>query len=69
MAFDAPKFTPCLLFFACTLAACSGAQPPRPNLPPPEYEEPRGVLSGVQSLVADASTGEGAAAPGVPPTP
>jgi hypothetical protein len=57
------------LLFASLLAACSGAPPPRPNLPPPEYEEPRGALSGVQSLVADASTGEGAAATGVLPTP
>jgi len=53
----------------CQLAACSAAPPPRPNLPPPEYEEPRGVLSGVQSLAPDASTGDAVVAPGVPPTP
>jgi hypothetical protein len=40
---------------ACLLAACAGAPPARPNLPPPEYEEPAGVLTGATSIVADAA--------------
>jgi hypothetical protein len=69
MATNAAKFTPCLVFCVGLLAACSGARPPRPNLPPPEYEEPAGVLAGVQSLVTDAATGDAAAPTGVSPTP
>ncbi len=37
------------LFFAC-----SGAQAARPNLPPPEYEEPNRVVTGATSLDAAA---------------
>jgi hypothetical protein len=71
MAFDAPMHTtPRLIapLVACLLSACSGAQPARPNLPPPEYEEPGGVVSGVAPLAPAAGPSDAGGAPMAPAT-
>jgi len=44
---------------ACLIGACGGPQAARPNLPPPEYEEPAGALVGVTTLGADAPADAG----------
>ena len=54
---------------ACLVSACSGAQPARPNLPPPEYEEPGGVVSGVAPLAPASAASDAGAAPSAPSTP
>jgi hypothetical protein len=53
---------------ACVVSAC-GAAPTRPNLPPPEYEEPGGAVVGAASIQAGPDAGQPPMPPSATPAP